>query len=215
PTLPPAALAAPPAGLAAPTHNNPHHQHRALPPPMVWGNPEVPPPPNDAAEALKVLEYQQTWGVHPGQAAYHGHHYWSIYLHVTDPFWQRVVHGGVLVSMFLFTIGFCTRIAAVLTWLGLLSYVNRGVTSLFGMDQIMIVVVLYLMIAPSGAALSVDRLIARWRVRRGKRPAELPPPEPSVSANLALRLLQIHVCIIYMASGLSKLQGASWWGGTA
>jgi hypothetical protein len=59
----------------------------------------------------------------------------------------------------------------------------------------------------------VDRLIAWWRARReGKT---LPPPEPSVMANLALRLIQIHFCIIYLASGLSKLQGTSWWNGNA
>jgi hypothetical protein len=36
-----------------------------------------------------------------------------------------------------------------------------------------------------------------------------------VSANVALRLLQIHLCIIYGASGLSKLQGPAWWSGVA
>jgi hypothetical protein len=42
-----------------------------------------------------------------------------------------------------------------------------------------------------------------------------PEPAPSVSANLALRLLQVHICIVYLASGLSKLQGPAWWDGTA
>jgi hypothetical protein len=32
---------------------------------------------------------------------------------------------------------------------------------------------------------------------------------------VAIRLLQIHFCFIYMASGLSKLLGAPWWNGTA
>jgi hypothetical protein len=36
-----------------------------------------------------------------------------------------------------------------------------------------------------------------------------------VSANVAIRLLQVHVCIIYGMAGLSKLQGDSWWNGTA
>jgi hypothetical protein len=30
-----------------------------------------------------------------------------------------------------------------------------------------------------------------------------------------LRLLQVHFCFIYMAAGLSKLQGNTWWNGTA
>jgi hypothetical protein len=32
---------------------------------------------------------------------------------------------------------------------------------------------------------------------------------------VAIRLLQIHVCIIYLIAGLSKLQGQTWWNGTA
>jgi hypothetical protein len=40
-------------------------------------------------------------------------------------------------------------------------------------------------------------------------------PAPSISANLAIRLLQVNFCMIYGMSGLSKLQGASWWSGIA
>ena len=137
----------------------------------------------------------------------------SVYFHIIDPGWVVAMHVTFLLVMFLFTIGFCTRLTAVLTWVGVLSYIQRTPTTLFGMDTIMNVVVLYLMIGPSGAALSVDRLIARWWARRQGR--ELPPPRPMVSANFALRLMQVHYCIIYMASGLSKLQGYAWWNGMA
>jgi hypothetical protein len=34
-------------------------------------------------------------------------------------------------------------------------------------------------------------------------------------ANFALRLLQVHLCIVYLFSGLGKLQGDSWWYGMA
>jgi hypothetical protein len=66
----------------------------------------------------------------------------------------------------------------------------------------------------------VDRLLRRWWTRRQAERKGLPvpawlPPAPSVTANFALRLLQVHFCIIYLASGLSKLQGAAWWNGTA
>jgi hypothetical protein len=36
-----------------------------------------------------------------------------------------------------------------------------------------------------------------------------------VSANIAIRLIQIHMCIIYLFAGLGKLFGESWWDGTA
>jgi hypothetical protein len=66
----------------------------------------------------------------------------------------------------------------------------------------------------------VDRLIARYRVFRSLARQRQPVPAllcpaPRASANLALRLLQVHFCIIYLASGMSKLQGNAWWNGTA
>src|SRR5438309_6295933 len=171
-------------------------------PPTGWD-----PLPQIRANNAQEQEFIDRWGgVHPSQVMAYGQPLWSIYYHVTDPTWMWVVHGSILTIMFLFTIGFCTRVTSVLTWLGMLCYIQRAPTSLFGMDTIMNVVVLYLMIGPSGAALSVDRLIVRYWARRRHLPEpEFLRPPPSVSANLALRLLQIHVCIIYAASGLSKL----------
>jgi hypothetical protein len=37
----------------------------------------------------------------------------------------------------------------------------------------------------------------------------------SWSANLALRLIQIHMCAIYLFAGLGKLEGNTWWTGEA
>jgi hypothetical protein len=48
-----------------------------------------------------------------------------------------------------------------------------------------------------------------WILNRGTQ------RQPSVAANLALRLLQIHVAIWIVASGLQKLQSGSWWAGWA
>jgi len=158
---------------------------------------------------------------------------WSIWFHVTDPAAMLAVQLGIVLATLLFTIGFCTRITSVLTWMGSLSYIHRSSVQLFGVDTMMTILLLYLMIGPSGAAWSVDRRIARWWskarprvINRWRAWWHLPPldiaasrapaaPQPSISANVAIRLLQIHVCIIYLAAGLSKLMGKSWWEGTA
>src|SRR5262249_1194761 len=143
-------------------------------------------------------DYMQKWwgqnlGVNPRQTYAKGNYLWSIWFHVTDPTAMAILHGCILGIMFLFTIGFCTRITSVLSWLAALSYIQRAPTTLYGMDTMMNLLLLYLMIGPSGAALSVDRLVVRyWRTRRALRegrpiPANL-PPAPRVSANLALRL---------------------------
>lgn len=184
-------------------------------PPTDWTEPV-----GKSIETDEQRAYQAKWGGHPDQAVAKGKDMFSIWFHVTDPFWMRVVHVSVLLIMFMFAIGFCTRVTSVLTWLALLSYIQRAPTSLFGVDTITNIITLYCMIGPSGAAFSVDRLIYRYWVteralRRGQPIPDLSRPEPSVSANLALRLIQVHFCIIYLVAGLSKLQGGVWWGGTA
>lgn len=183
-------------------------------PPTGWDVAPAPPfTPGADDEMRKTIRYMQRWGVDPRLADYHGNYYWSVWFHVSDPRLMQAVHAGILAVMVLFTLGLWTRITSVLTWAAALSYIHRSPMTLFGMDTIMIVLLLYLAIGPSGAALSLDRLWLRLRAARRGEP--LPPPDPSVSANLALRLMQVHFCIIYLAAGLSKLLGGAWWNGTA
>jgi hypothetical protein len=199
-----------------------------------WNLAPAPPYPKNKAEEDQINDYIAWHGIHPAAAYARGKPIWSIWFHVTDPAAMAVVHGAICLVTFLFMIGFCTRITTVLTWLGQLSYIHRTTQILFGVDTMMTILLLYLMIGPSGSAFSVDRLIARWWRRSKERiisrwrrflgkplgeiaAAPLPSllPEPSVSANVAIRLLQIHVCIIYLAAGLAKMLGRSWWDGTA
>jgi hypothetical protein len=149
----------------------------------------------------------------PMQEVGHGHIIWSPYFHLEDPFWITTVHVAILVAMALFMVGLWTRVTSVLAWAGAMAYVQRVPTLLFGMDTMGIVALTYMMIAPCGDALSVDRWLLKRRARRRGEPE--PPLEPSASATFATRLLQIHFCYIYGASGLSKLLGSAWWNGTA
>jgi hypothetical protein len=142
----------------------------------------------------------------------------SIWFHVTDPKWMVAIHAGFFVIMVMFTIGFCSRVTSILTWLAALCYIQRSWPTLFGMDTISNLLLIYLMIGPSGAAYSVDSWLKRRRL--AKQGATLPPgvhpvPAPSVGANYSLRCMQINYCIIYLASATSKLQGSTWWNGTA
>jgi hypothetical protein len=34
-------------------------------------------------------------------------------------------------------------------------------------------------------------------------------------ANVAVRLIQLHMCVVYLFAGLGKLLGQTWWAGTA
>jgi hypothetical protein len=67
---------------------------------------------------------------------------------------------------------------------------------------------MYLMLGPCGARYSLDRL---WRLRRG----DASEPAPSTAANVAIRLLQLHLCVVYFFSALAKIEGNTWRVGTA
>lgn len=142
-----------------------------------------------------------------------GNYYWSLFFHVTSPGWIVALHVYFLACMLLFALGLFTRLTGAFTWLAAMSYVQRASTTVFGLDTMMMIVLLYLQIAPAGATLSLDRLIQKWRARR--RGEEPPEVRPSAAANFAIRLIQVHFCIVYLATGTSKLLGTTWWSGTA
>ena len=139
---------------------------------------------------------------------------WSLWLAVPDrllwPAW-----GLAMLVLLSFTLGFASRTTAVLAWGITVSTARRIPPALFGFDQMVSLWVFYLAVCgASGQALSLDRAIA---LRRGRwRRADLrDAPPPTVAANLGLRLVQVHLCLIYASAGLAKFQGRSWWDGSA
>jgi hypothetical protein len=196
--------------------NRLRHEAPVLSVPLGWEEPKLQrPEPGSPEEA-----YFKEWGVLPNQTIAKGQYAFSLWYHIADPTEMAITHGIILLIMFLFAIGFCTRLTSVLTWLGMLCYTQRAQTALFGMDAMVNITAFYLMLGPSGAALSMDRLIKHyWAKTRALRLGLPVPvaekPAPLVSANVALRLLQLNLCLIYFMSGCSKLQGTLWWNGYA
>ena len=109
----------------------------------------------------------------------------------------------------LWTLGGWCRLTGPLVWILIHSTVRRLPVMLFGFDAIMGTFVLYLAITGTGGeSLSIDRLLAR---RKGAAPS----PSAPLRGTVALRLLQLQMCLIYGAAGLSKLLGEPWWTGSA
>lgn len=177
--------------------------------------------PADPAERAIKIDYLEFWNTEREKAYRVGHPTFSLWFHITDPTAMAVAHGCVLVVITLFTVGLWTRVTSVLTWVAAVSYIHRTQQVLFGMDTMMNVLLIYLMVGNSGAALSVDRLLNRYRAARNslRRTGTIDPatrayldaPPKSVVAGFAYRLVQIHFCFMYMAAGLSKLKGGAWW----
>lgn len=135
---------------------------------------------------------------------------WSFWLWLPSGL-TAPVYGLVLVVLVSFTLGFGSRTAALLAWAAVVSTNRRVPVMLFGFDNIVATWTLYLAASfACGQALSLDL----W-LRRRRQPVGSSLPRVSVSANLGLRLIQLHLCLIYASAGLAKLQGTPWWDGSA
>lgn len=113
------------------------------------------------------------------------------------------VFGAYALAVVGLGVGFMTRVSAVCAWLTHALTVNSGYLSLYGIDTMLHVCLFYCVWMPVGTVYSIDR----WR-----RPA---PATASAASTLSVRVLQLHLCLIYFNTGLAKARGAQWWTGDA
>lgn len=130
---------------------------------------------------------------------------WSHFDWIASETTLWIVHVVALVTMLLFALGFWTRITGMLTALFVISYANRATGALFGLDQIAAFLTLYLAISDCGGSFSLA----------GKLGLGAKSKSASIRNNIAIRLIQIHLCIVYLFAGLGKCQGETWWNGEA
>lgn len=135
---------------------------------------------------------------------------------VPEP-WRFPVHCLSLMILACYTVGLGLRLTSALALIITVSYAHRVPQATFGLDQINTLLTAYLALAyvclsPWDAACSLDHRLAR-RFARRKSVDMIPRPRAVVC--VATRLIQVHLCILYLSSGLSKLKGETWWEGTA
>jgi len=143
---------------------------------------------------------------------------WSYLFWIESPAVLWFAHIAALIVLVMFAAGLFTRITSVLAFLITVAYIHRVPGALFGLDQINGLLALYLMIGPSGAAWSLDNVFRRrgWLSFLPKwLRSDTDGQRESVTANVSIRLIQVHMCVIYLFAGISKLQGETWWDGTA
>ena len=125
----------------------------------------------------------------------------------SSPTMLMVVHCLGMLVVLLFAAGIQTRVSAILTAVVAIGYCNRSLGADFGLDQILAFLCMYCAVGNSGGAYSVDRMLAFGK--------SVPAPPPSATTNIAIRLIQIHLCIVYFFAAVGKLQGTTWWSGEA
>jgi predicted GIY-YIG superfamily endonuclease len=115
-------------------------------------------------------------------------------------------------------LGFLTRLTVPLAWWMTLMVCHRMTGFLFGLDQVVMMLAMYLIPTCSGCLWSVDARLAQSGLLErlpGWKAWLFPSRDPRSSVSLATRLMQIHLCIVYLFGGLAKLRGEMWWDGSA
>ncbi len=105
---------------------------------------------------------------------------------------------GILV---LFTVGFFSRVTAVLGLIVTLSYIQRAPLLNSEFEPLLAALQFYLCLGPCGARLSVYRCLADHKDQNRLEEKKY------FSATLATRLIQVHLCIIAAMMGLAKISG--------
>ena len=103
-----------------------------------------------------------------------------------------------VVALFALMVGAFTRPASIVSWFMHWVFTSSSYTANYGADVFAHIFLFYLMVVPCGDALSYDNL------RLSRRES------PSWQARLGLRLVQIHLCIMYLSSALEKWPGPQW-----
>lgn len=147
---------------------------------------------------------------------------WSLLYPVwANPALLQAFYWGAVAAVALFALGVATRITGVLTWLAVVSLTaSPGYED--DLDPMLHMLALYLAFGylllglRSGKLSWLGRLFgSRDSLLVGRLLRREDEPHPSIAANLALRLLQVHFAILVVVSGLSKLQIGDWWAGVA
>jgi hypothetical protein len=108
-----------------------------------------------------------------------------------------------LASGFGLLMGLASRFSAVLAWFLHLCAAKSGGFVSYGVDNFMTIALFYLMLSPLPDRYSLD-----WSLR------ELRPKNPQL-LGFWRRVLQLHLCVIYFFSGLTKCLGSGWWNGSS
>lgn len=124
-------------------------------------------------------------------------------LGISDVAAVRTVFLAYVASLACLLLGWRTRAAAVVAWLTHTALKTSGNASIYGVDEFAHIALFYCVWMPVAGAWSLDR--AAGRAEGG----------PSPAARLSLRVLQLHLCVVYLTSGVEKATGEQWWSGEA
>lgn len=108
-----------------------------------------------------------------------------------------------MVILVLLMFGFQSRLMAILALVIHLMFFNAGRMFMYGVDYFSTSALFYCVIMPIGQFYSLDNYL-RQR-----------PQNASLVPAFFIRVLQLHLCLVYFFGGFSKTLGVHWWNGEA
>ncbi len=124
------------------------------------------------------------------------------------------LYGVGVAAIVLMVVGLFSRAATIASLIFVLSFIHRAPMVTRPVEEILPILMFYLCIGPSGANFSIDSFL-----RRRKVPASTAVGGGNAVfsswATLAIRLMQVHLALIYGAMVIAQLQTGTWWQGTA
>jgi len=116
-----------------------------------------------------------------------------------------ILYAVLLVGAICLLIGYWSRVASIIVFLGILTLERRNPYMFNSGDVLVRNIAFYLMLTPSGLALSLDRL------RKARDHFWEYPSRPL----WGLRLIQVQLSVTYAATVWAKVMGTTWNNGTA
>jgi len=111
--------------------------------------------------------------------------------------WGFLLGAGVFLAA-----GILSRASAIVAWFLHLCVAKSGGMVSYGVDSFMTIGLFYLMLAPLPDRYALDRKL--WG-GRALDPGRL---------GFFRRVLQVHLCVVYLFSGITKSLGVGWWDGS-
>ncbi len=98
--------------------------------------------------------------------------------------------------------GFKTRLMGITAWLMHIMLNTTAHFTAYGVETFLHIALFYCAVLPVGCCISVD---ARKK----------PLTTPQYLIILSVRIIQLHLCIMYLSCGIEKSMGVQWWNGEA
>jgi hypothetical protein len=122
-------------------------------------------------------------------------------------FWSNAIFYALVISAALLCVGLFTRASSIAVFILIASVHQRNLFITNSGDTLLRCTLFFLMFAPAGAALSIDRLRNIWSGREG--------PEIRPRAPWAQRMIQIQLSLLYFMTFWNKSLGPAWVDGSA